>query len=65
MKRKRLTELMQLKYDAITHIDKTELATIQHIILTTDIWTDKYTTKSFLGVTAHYIRESCTHLISN
>lgn len=45
------------KYDALATSFKHILQELKHVTLTTDIWTDLQT-KSFLGVTIHYIFES-------
>lgn len=44
-------ELMYLSY-------KRKLTKIEHICLTCDIWSEMMTTRSFLGVTAHFVNES-------
>lgn len=52
--RKTITSLMQQKYELLSNIMKDKLNTIDHLCLTTDIWTDTLNTKSYLGVTAHF-----------
>lgn len=42
------------KYEIISNIFKEQLRSINYVTLTTDIWTDTQT-KSFLGITIHYI----------
>ncbi|KAL5245855.1 hypothetical protein ACI65C_013263 [Semiaphis heraclei] len=54
-KRKYITKCMDDKYEIISDMFKNELKKIEHCSITTDIWTDKHTTKSFLGVTVHFI----------
>jgi len=57
-KRKYITKCMDDKYEIISDMFKNELKKIEHCSITTDIWTDKHTTKSFLRVTVHFIGKS-------
>ena len=45
-----------MKYEVMSEQFKSRLKTVEHITLTTDIWTETMNTKSFLGVTAHFIQ---------
>lgn len=53
--RKSVTTLMKEKYEALSNIIKNQFSAIEHLSLTTDIWTDTLNVKSFLGVTSHFI----------
>ncbi|XP_024875989.1 zinc finger BED domain-containing protein 1-like [Temnothorax curvispinosus] len=53
--RKTITKLIEEKYDILSNIIKTKLSSIDNLCLTTDVWTDVINTKSYLGVTAHFI----------
>lgn len=53
--RKVITQCMKGKYDLLSGIIKTKLEAVVHLSLTTDVWTDTLNTKSYLGVTAHFI----------
>ncbi|XP_066590577.1 E3 SUMO-protein ligase ZBED1-like [Prorops nasuta] len=53
--RQTVTNLMEEKYEVLSDIIKNELSQIKHLSLTTDIWTDPLNTKSYIGLTAHYI----------
>ncbi|XP_071580650.1 E3 SUMO-protein ligase ZBED1-like [Temnothorax nylanderi] len=50
-----ITTLMEGKYEFLSDMIKTRLSEVRYLSLTTDIWTDTLNTKSFLGVTAHYV----------
>ncbi|XP_077272750.1 E3 SUMO-protein ligase ZBED1-like isoform X2 [Temnothorax americanus] len=50
-----ITTLMEGKYEFLSDMIKTRLSEVRNLSLTTDIWTDTLNTKSFLGVTAHYV----------
>ncbi|XP_031777205.1 zinc finger BED domain-containing protein 1 isoform X2 [Nasonia vitripennis] len=53
--RRTITRLTAEKYEVLSSIIKEELATTENICLTTDVWTEPGNTKSFLGLTAHYL----------
>ncbi|XP_066585505.1 E3 SUMO-protein ligase ZBED1-like [Prorops nasuta] len=53
--RKNITKLIEEKYNLLSSIISDRLSQVECISLTTDIWTDTLNTKSFLGITAHYI----------
>lgn len=53
--RKKITSLIEEKYEFLSSMIKTQFLNIKNLCLTTDIWTDTINTKSFLGITAHYI----------
>lgn len=52
--RKKITEIIDQKYDILSSIFKRKMQTVPCFTLTTDIWTETMTTKSFLGVTCHF-----------
>lgn len=49
-----VTSLMDEKYEALFPFLKQKMATISHIALTKDLWTEPNNTTSILGITAHY-----------
>jgi hypothetical protein len=53
--RKKITGLIEEKYEFLSDMIKIRFSNIKNLCLTTDIWTDTLNTKSFLGFTAHYI----------
>ncbi|XP_066587634.1 E3 SUMO-protein ligase ZBED1-like [Prorops nasuta] len=53
--RKTIANLIQEKYEVLCNIIRDQLRKVVDISLTTDIWTDQLNTKSYLGLTAHYI----------
>lgn len=53
--RKTITNLMEEKYELLSNIIKARLSTVDYLCLTTDVWTDTLNTKSYLGLTAHFI----------
>lgn len=53
--RKTITQLINSKYDILSSHIKNKLSLIESITITSDIWTDTLNTKSFLGMTAHYL----------
>lgn len=55
--RKTITTLIDHKYSTLSSKVQAELASIQHLSLTTDAWTETKTTQSYLGVTVHYLKE--------
>lgn len=52
--RKTISTRVDEKFDAVKPIFKNHLSQQLHLCLTTDIWTETNTTKSYLGVTIHY-----------
>jgi hypothetical protein len=62
--RKTITQLITSKYDILSTQIKNKLSLIQSVTLTTDIWTDTLNTKSFLGMTVHYLSMSKLELES-
>lgn len=52
--RKSITKYMEEKYNYLSLVAKDRLNTVQHISLTSDLWTDVLNTVSYLGMTAHY-----------
>lgn len=56
--RKKVASLIEEKYDLLSGMFKQKLKEISYISLTTDVWTETMTTKSFLGVTSHFLFEN-------
>lgn len=56
--RKRITTLMEEKYEFLVNIMRDKLSTVEHLCLTTDVWTDTLNTRSYLGVTVHFTLEA-------
>lgn len=46
------------KYDVLSLQFIEKLLEVESICLTTDIWTDTYSTRSYMGLTGHFINES-------
>ena len=55
--RKKITSLIENKYEAISSIVKQELSKVSNVSITTDAWTDSLNNQSYLGVTCHYIMD--------
>lgn len=53
--RKTIISLIEEKYEVLSNMIKTRLSLIEHLSLTTDIWTDPLNAKSFLGKTSHFV----------
>ncbi|KYN16919.1 Zinc finger BED domain-containing protein 1 [Trachymyrmex cornetzi] len=53
--RKTITTRLDDKYHIMQYKIKAILSNIKNLSLTSDIWTDPYNTKGFLGITIHYI----------
>lgn len=53
--RQTITSRVDDQYQVLQNRVKTILSNVDSISLTSDIWTDPYNTKGFIGVTAHYI----------
>lgn len=49
-----LTRWVDDKYEALSLVLKEKLSNIENITLTTDMWTETMTMRSFLGITAHF-----------
>ncbi|XP_025207175.1 zinc finger BED domain-containing protein 6-like [Melanaphis sacchari] len=62
--RKTITKLISTKYDVLAVQIKNKLSLVENITLTTDIWTDTINTKSYLGMTGHYLSLSKLQLES-
>lgn len=56
--RKSITRLMEEKYELLSMVIKSKLSAVNAITLTTDVWTDTLNTRSYLGMTAHFISEA-------
>lgn len=55
--RKSITQLLENKYEVLSHLIREQLSKVKSLSLTTDIWTETLNTKSFLGLTAHFLVE--------
>lgn len=55
--RTKMASLIDEKYDLLSGMFKQKLENICSITLTTDVWTETMTTKSFLGLTGHFLLE--------
>lgn len=53
--RKKLTQLVDAKFEVLSKLKKKELATVEYFALTCDAWSDTMTNRSYLGVTGHYL----------
>jgi len=53
--RKTITKLISSKYDVLSGQIINKLSMVESITLTTDIWTDTINTKSYLGITVHFL----------
>ena len=53
--RKTFSRRLNEKYSNISNDYKETLKSIKDITLTTDLWSDTLNTRSFLGITAHYL----------
>lgn len=60
--RKSITNLMKSKYEVLSSLVKSKLSLIEYLTITADIWTDTINTKSFLGVTVHFLNLSKLNL---
>jgi len=49
---------IQQRYDVVSLSFKNDLKEVDDITITMDIWSEMMTTKSFLGVTVHFIHAS-------
>lgn len=50
-----ITNRIDEKFTVLSTIIKEKLSGVDNIVLTSDIWTDKYNSKSYLCLTAHFI----------
>lgn len=50
-----LTSMLDDKYEALSGIFKRSIEKVPALSLTTDVWTDTLNTKSFIGLTGHFI----------
>jgi len=62
--RKTMTNLIKTKYEVLSELIKSKLSQIEFLTITTDIWTDTINTKSFLGMTIHFLNGSSVTLDS-
>jgi hypothetical protein len=56
--RKTFSKFLNSKYDVLRQCLKDKLQNIQVFNMTTDIWTEPQQTKSYLGVTLHYLQDT-------
>ena len=56
--RKTFSRRLDEKYEKMSNDYKKTLKSIKDITLTTDLWSDTLNTRSFLGITAHYLEGS-------
>jgi hypothetical protein len=56
--RKTIGTLLDKKYEAISSIFKSKIKRLDHYNITTDIWTEVMNSRSFLGLTIHFIENS-------
>lgn len=56
--RRTIDSLIDTKYEYISNLMKAELQKVPYVCLTTDIWTETHKSRSFLGITAHFISDS-------
>lgn len=56
--RRAFTTQIDFKYKAMAEDFKIELRKADHVTITTDIWTETKNTKSFLGITVHFLADS-------
>nr|XP_018911921.1 PREDICTED: zinc finger BED domain-containing protein 1-like [Bemisia tabaci] len=62
--RKKIAKLIEAKYETLrTKIQKV-IDTLKIISLTTDIWQEEYTSKSYISLTGHYIDTNSGEMIS-
>ncbi|XP_030752727.1 zinc finger BED domain-containing protein 4-like isoform X2 [Sitophilus oryzae] len=55
--RRTVTQMIDDKYDIVSLQFKEKLVDVESICLTTDIWTDPHNTRSYMGLTGHFIDE--------
>lgn len=55
--RTKISSLIEERYDLLACLIKKKLQSVPNITLTTDVWTETMSTKSFLGVTSHFLTE--------
>lgn len=60
--RKSITNLIKSKYEVLSLLVKSKLSLVDNLTITTDIWTDTVNTKSFLGMTVHFLNLSKLNL---
>ena len=53
--RKTFTNLLDGKYEGQVPKFKAQLSQYEYFTMTTDVWTEQHTNKSYLGVTIHYL----------
>lgn len=56
--RRTITRMLDNKYEVIGNAFKKVLSSSAYITLTTDAWTDTMNSKSYLGVTVHFINDN-------
>jgi len=53
--RKAITSMLDDKYNFLSKVIKEKISRVSSLTITTDVWTDTLNTKSFLGVTCHFL----------
>ncbi|XP_029345286.1 zinc finger BED domain-containing protein 1 isoform X2 [Acyrthosiphon pisum] len=53
--RKTLTKMVKSKYEVLSTLIKSKLSLVDHLTLTSNIWTDTLNTTSFLSMTVHFL----------
>lgn len=56
--RKTISTLIDSKYEAISNLFRGKIDKVDYVTLTCDIWTETMRSKSFLGVTIHFLDDS-------
>lgn len=58
LSRQTITQLIDDKYDVLSMQFREKLLEVESICLATDIWTDTHNTRSYMGLTGHFIYEN-------
>lgn len=62
--RKKITTLIEEKYELLSNVMKIKLSAVEYLCLTTDVWTDTLNTRSYLGMAAHFVlNEKLTSIV--
>jgi len=62
--RKAVTSMLDDKYNFLSKVIKEKISRVSSLTITTDVWTDTLNTKSFLGVTCHFLNNNVNQLKS-
>ncbi|XP_046735009.1 E3 SUMO-protein ligase ZBED1-like [Diprion similis] len=60
-----LTRRVDDKYAALSTVFKAKLSNIEYVTLTTDMWSETMSMRSFLGITAHFGEEHIAEMLLN